>query len=66
MEHKIYRSRTEKTLFGVCGGLAKHFDVDPTLIRLGVALLGLCWGAGILLYLVAACIIPNEPIETEE
>ena len=63
MENKLYRSRTDKKLFGVCGGLAKYMECDPVFIRLGFALTTLCLGGGILLYLVAALIIPNEPVD---
>lgn len=59
---KIYRSRKDRILGGVCGGLGKFFGVDPTIV-------GLLWilftilgtGAGIILYLVAWIIIPEEP-----
>lgn len=66
MEHKIYRSRTDKMFCGVCGGLAKFLECDSTIIRLGVALLGLCYGCGLLAYILAAIIIPKEPIAPSE
>ena len=44
---------------GVRGGIAEYFDVDPTLVRLGAVLLG-CSGTGILVYIVAAVIIPER------
>ncbi len=61
MEKKLYRSRSNKKLFGVCGGFAAYFGIDPTVIRLIWALLALIWGAGILAYLVAALVMPDEP-----
>lgn len=61
MENKIYRSRTDKMFCGVCGGLAKYFECDSTIIRLAAALLGLCYGCGLLAYILAAIIIPKEP-----
>ena len=61
MEKRLYRSRTDRTVFGVCGGLAKYFGLDPTLIRLAVALLAVCYGVGIGVYLISAIVIPNEP-----
>ena len=61
MENKIYRSRTDKMFCGVCGGLAKYFECDSTIIRLAAALLGLCYGCGLLAYILAALIIPKEP-----
>lgn len=66
MEKKLYRSRTDRKIFGVCGGLANYFECDATLIRLGVALAVLCAGGGLLFYLVAALVIPNEPIRNKE
>ncbi|HCC32954.1 MAG TPA: PspC domain-containing protein [Clostridiales bacterium] len=57
---KLYRSRTQRILGGVCGGLGDFLGVDPTLIRLAWAILGLT-GAGILFYFVAWIIIPEEP-----
>ena len=59
---KLYRSRTQRILGGVCGGLGNFLGVDPTLIRLASALLGLT-GAGIFLYFLAWIIIPEEPAE---
>ncbi len=48
---------------GVCGGIADYFEVDPTIIRLGWVILILAFGTGILAYLLALIIIPNEPIQ---
>lgn len=57
---RLYRSSTNKMLCGVCGGLAEYFDFDPTIIRLGVALLSLfSLGTGIIAYIIAAIIIPQ-------
>ena len=61
MDNRLYRSRTDKKICGVCGGLAKYFDCDPTIIRLITALLALGFGTGILAYFIAALVIPNEP-----
>ncbi|MEG0154517.1 MAG: PspC domain-containing protein [Lachnospiraceae bacterium] len=57
---KLYRSREQRMLCGVCGGIAEYFGMDPTLIRLGMVLLA-CTGTGILAYFVAAIIIPDCP-----
>ncbi|MCW5906860.1 MAG: PspC domain-containing protein [Chitinophagales bacterium] len=58
MQKKLTKS-AERKLFGVCGGLAEYFDVDPTLIRVAflVALLG--FGTGLLLYIVLAIVMPD-------
>ena len=58
---RLYKSR-EKMIFGVCGGVAKYFNVDPTLVRLIVVALSLFGiGTGIFAYIIAAIVIPNEP-----
>lgn len=61
MEKKLYRSRTDKTICGVCGGLAKYLNMDVTIIRLIVVLLTLFVGGGLIAYIVCALIIPEEP-----
>ena len=61
MEKKLYRSKTEKKLAGVCGGLAKYFSIDPTLVRLGLVAFYLLGGSGILAYIICAFVIPEEP-----
>ena len=58
---KLYLSRDDKKLMGVCGGIAEYFEIDTTLIRLGFALLSIFGGSGILAYIVMAAIIPNKP-----
>ena len=61
MEQKrLYRSRENRMICGVCGGIADYFNVDTTLIRLGLVLLA-CTGSGILAYFIAAIIIPDQP-----
>lgn len=57
---KLYKSATDRKLFGVCGGLAEYFQVDATLVRLGMVLLAL-FGAGIVFYIVAAIVMPEHP-----
>lgn len=58
---KLYRSRTDKKLCGVCGGIAEYFDIDSTIIRLIVVVLALMGCVGLVAYLIAALIIPNNP-----
>ena len=60
MEHKLYRSRTDRMLFGVCGGLAKYFGIDSSLMRIIMVLLALAGGVGVLMYFVMAFIVPLE------
>ena len=60
---KLYRIRTGRKILGVCGGLANYFDIDPTIVRVVFALIGLFWGAGILAYFIMALVIPENPYE---
>ncbi|CEM61302.1 PspC domain-containing protein [Treponema phagedenis] len=66
---KLYRSNDDKKLFGVCGGIAEYFDIDSTIVRLGWVLLTfLSCGTGLVLYIIAAAIMPiqkDEPIHYE-
>jgi phage shock protein PspC (stress-responsive transcriptional regulator) len=58
---RLYRSKTQRVLGGVCGGLGEHLDIDPTVIRLALVLVTLIsLGTGILLYLIAWIIVPEE------
>ena len=65
MEMKLYRSKTEKKIAGVCGGLAKYLNVDVTIVRLIWAIVGICAGAGLIAYLICALIMPEEPAQIE-
>lgn len=60
---RLYRSRKERMIAGVCGGLAEYLNTDPTLIRVIFALLTLFTAGfgGVLAYLVLVFIIPEEP-----
>jgi phage shock protein C len=62
VRERLYRSRTDRMLFGVAGGMADWLDLDPSLVRLVWALLILAGGVGLLLYIIAALVIPEEPI----
>lgn len=63
MNRKLYRSRTNRMLSGVCGGLEDYFDIDVTIIRLVWALITIMSGGfpGIIAYVIAVFIIPEEP-----
>lgn len=61
MPKRLYRSRTDRMLFGVAGGFAEYLDMDPAFVRIIWALLILAGGAGFLLYIVAAIVIPEAP-----
>ena len=60
MEKKLYRNTGNKMIAGVCSGIAEYLNIDPTVVRLIWALVGLT-GAGIVAYLIAALIIPEKP-----
>lgn len=57
---RLYRSTHDRMIFGVCGGLAEYFDVDPTLVRLAWVIFCTFAGSGVLAYIIAAIIIPNR------
>ena len=61
MTKKLYRSREDRWVAGVCGGLARYLDVDPIVIRLIALILVLCAGGGLLVYIIAWIVIPEEP-----
>ncbi len=62
MENRLYRSRTDRVIAGICGGLGRYLGVDPTLVRLFfILLLLLGKGAGLLIYIVLWIAIPPEP-----
>lgn len=56
----LRRSRTDRVIGGVAGGIAHYFGIDPVLVRLGFVLLTIASGSGILIYLIAWLIIPEE------
>ncbi len=57
---KLYRSKRQSVIAGVCGGLAEYFDIDVTIIRLIWAVAFFMGGVGLLAYIVAAIIIPKN------
>ena len=61
MVKKLYRSRTDRKIWGVCGGLAKYFNMDPTIVRIiGVASL-FVGTLGFWAYIITAIVVPLEP-----
>lgn len=61
-EKKLMRSRTNHKIAGVCGGLGEYFAVDPTLIRLVWLVLVFFAGTGLLAYVIAWIVMPEEPL----
>lgn len=62
---RLYRSRRQRIIGGVCGGIAEYFDVDAVLVRVLAVLLALMGGPGIVAYIIAWIIIPEEPVGTQ-
>lgn len=58
---KLYRSKKDRVFAGVCGGIGEYLGVDPTVIRLLAVILGFT-GIGVLAYIVAAILIPENPV----
>ena len=63
---RLYRSRDDRVIAGVAGGIARHLGVDPVLVRLAAVALALTGGSGILAYLIAWVIIPEAPGSEED
>lgn len=63
---RLYRSRRERMLAGVCGGVADYFNADPTLVRLLFVLATLMGGPGLLAYLIMMIVVPEEPAPASE
>ena len=63
---RIYRSRQNKVIAGVCGGIGEYFNIDPVLIRVLFVLLVLLQGFGILAYIIAWIIIPKNPVQKDK
>ncbi len=61
MAKRLMRSRSEKIIGGVCGGIAEYFDVDPVLVRVVLVVIALMGGTGVLLYLILWAVLPLTP-----
>lgn len=66
MAKRLYRSRKDSTIGGVCGGLGEYFGIDPTFIRIVNVLLIFVDGIGLWGYLIAWIIIPRRPLESDK
>ena len=58
---RLYRSRRNRKIAGVCGGIAEYFNIDATIIRILLVFTALFYGSGFLIYAVCAFIIPEQP-----
>lgn len=60
---RLYKSRINKKICGVCGGLAEYFEIDSTLVRLALVAFTFLGGSGLLAYIIAAIIMPYKDAE---
>ena len=59
---RLYRPRNDRMIAGVCAGIGSYLNIDPTIVRLAILLLAVWGGGGILAYLIAWVVIPEEPL----
>lgn len=63
MKEKLYRSRKQKIIAGVAGGLSDYFNIDPVIIRILFVVFSILHGSGILIYIILWIAIPEEPFD---
>ena len=61
MKKKLYRSKTDEKICGVCGGIAEYLNIDSTIVRLIWVLAVFFAGGGVLAYIIAALVMPDKP-----
>lgn len=61
MNKRLYLSKNDKKLAGVCGGIAEYLEVDPTIVRLFWIFFTFAWGTGLIIYIAAAIIMTERP-----
>jgi phage shock protein PspC (stress-responsive transcriptional regulator) len=66
MQKKLYRSTKDRIVFGVCGGLGKYFNIDPTIVRVIFVITIFFDGLGILVYIILAIVVPKEDSKASE
>ena len=62
---RLYRSKRDQKIAGVCGGIAEYFEVDSTIVRIAFVLLSLTFGWGVLAYIIACLVMPSETTTAE-
>ena len=62
MAKKLYKDPSDKKISGVCSGIAKYFDIDPTIIRLIWAIAVFVFGTGVLAYIICALVMSDPPV----
>ncbi len=63
MKKKLCKSKSDKKICGVCGGIAEFFDWDSTMVRLAWVLFTILGGSGIIAYIIAALVMPDKIVE---
>ena len=58
---KLFRSKSNRVIGGVCGGIAEYFNIDPLIVRIAWVFVALFGGAGIIAYIISLIIIPENP-----
>jgi len=58
---RLYRSRRNRMIGGVCGGIAEYFNIDPVIVRIGAVALFFMGGSALLAYVIGLIVIPSEP-----
>lgn len=66
MAKRLYRSRKNSVIAGVCGGIAEHFDIDPTLVRIVAVISIFINGIGLIAYIIGWIFIPQNPVSLTE
>jgi len=64
-DKKLYRSKSDRFISGVCGGIAKYFNIDSNLVRVLFVIISFTGGVGIILYIAALIILPENPNEED-
>ena len=62
MDKKLYRSRIDNKIAGVCGGIGEYFNVDPTFVRIAMILLVFAHGIGVIAYIISWIVMPLRPV----
>jgi phage shock protein C len=62
---RLYRSRKDRVISGICGGIGEYFNVDPVLVRVGAVLLVFTGGVGLIAYIAGIFIIPEQPLDND-
>jgi phage shock protein C len=60
MDKKIYKIEAEKKISGVCAGVSEYLNIDVTIVRVLWLLAALCWGCGLILYIICAFVFPDK------